>query len=284
MHTQHKKRLTLPVLRLIAMPQPIVFTVMQNLFLSAIMTLRLVALSRSQVSFVDLPHAACTPYVFQWPNSGWMSFHISGSRLHFDNCTFNGPTVAMKASPPEPPTVVSDADQPQATEAPPNSTVEKRFVYDVLNYQHPVHDLYQHPEATNNPPESMPTPKAMPAALVARELARQDRDRSFLVARGLAALEANSHPPASNVPADVQARILAQLDRDRARLAYASPKAGSISPGRCGTCQTCTDSNCAQPPSRPPSSEKSCATESTEWMHPGHPGHHPGRGSSSNSN
>ena len=181
------------------------------------------------------------------------------------------PTVAMEASPPapppEPPTVVSDADQPQATEAPPNSTVEKRFVYDVFNYQHPVHDLYQHPEATNNPPESMPTPKAMPASLVARELARQDRDRSFLVARGLAALEANSHPPASNVPADVQARILAQLDRDRARLAYASPKAGSISPGRCGTCQTCTDSNCAQPPSRPPSSEKSCATDATEWMH-----------------
>ena len=257
---------------------------MQNLFLSAFMTLRLVALSRSQVYFVGLPHAACTPYVFQWPNSGWMSFHISGSRLHFDNCTFNGPTVAMKASPPapppEPPTVVSDADQPQATEAPPNSTVEKRFVYDVLNFQHPVHDLYQHPEATNNPPESMPTPKAMPAALVARELARQDRDRSFLVARGLAALEANSHPPASDVPADVQARILAQLDRDRARLAYASPKAGSISPGRCGTCQTCTDSNCAQPPSRPPSSEKSCATDATEWMHSAVAG----RGSSSKSN
>lgn len=252
---------------------------MQNLFLSAFMTLRLVALSRSQVSFVGLPHAACTPYVFQWPNSGWMSFHISGSRLHFDNCTFNGPTVAMKASPPapppEPPTVVSDADQPQATEAPPNSAFEKAasIMNQLLVYQHPE-------EETDNPPVSMPTPKAMPAALVARELARQDRDRSFLVARGLAALEANSHPPASNVPADVQARILAQLDRDRRRLAYASPKAGSISPGRCGTCRTCTDSNCAQPPSRPPSSEKSCATDATEWMHSAVAG----RGSSSKSN
>ena len=165
----------MPVLRLIAMPQPIVFTVMQNLFLSAIMTLRLVALSRSQVSFVDLPHAACTPYVFQWPNSGWMSFHISGSRLHFDNCTFNGPTVAMKASPPEPPTVVSDADQPQATEAPPNSTVEKAasIMNQLLVYQHSE-------EETNNPPVSMPERKAMPAAL-----ARQIRDRAFLVARGL---------------------------------------------------------------------------------------------------
>ena len=153
--TQHKIRLTLPVLRLIAMPQPIVVTVMQNLFLSAFMTLRLVASSRSQVSFVGLPHAACTPYVFQWPNSGWMSFHISGSRLHFDNCTFNGPTVAMKASPPEPPTVVSDADQPQATEAPPNWAFEKAPY--VMN-QLLVYDVAQPPQATNNRPA-----KAMPA-------------------------------------------------------------------------------------------------------------------------
>ena len=195
---------------------------------------------------------------------GGMSFHITGSRLHFDNCTFNGPTVAMKASPPEPPTVVSDADQPQATAARPNWAFEKAA--SVMN-QLLVLDFAQHPEATNNRPVSMPTPKAMPAALVARELARRDRDRSFLVARGL------------DVPADVEARILAQLDQDRRRLAYASPKAGSISPGRCGTCQTCTDSNCAQPPSRPPSSEMSCAADATEWMHSAVAG----RGSSSKS-
>ena len=123
------------------------------------MTLRLVALSRSQVSFVGLPHAACTPHVIQWPNSGGMSFHITGSRLHFDNCTFNGPTVAMKASPPapppEPPTVVSDADQPQATEAPPNWAFEK--APSVMN-QLLVYDVAQPPQATNNrPAKTKPT-------------------------------------------------------------------------------------------------------------------------------
>ena len=71
------------------------------------------------------------------------------------------PTVAMKASPPapppEPPTVVSDADQPQATEAPPNWAFEK--APSVMN-QLLVYDVAQPPQATNNRPA-----KAKPATV-----------------------------------------------------------------------------------------------------------------------
>jgi len=163
---------------------------------------------------------------------GGMSFHITGSRLHFDNCTFNGPTVAMKASPPapppEPPTVVSDADQPQATEAPPNRAFEKAA--SVMN-QLLVLDVAQHPEATNNRPVSMPNPKAMPA--------------------------------------DLQARLLAQLDRDRRRQANATPKAASncVQPPSSFRHAPADDARRPNVANDETDDVERCATDATDWMH-----------------